>query len=524
MRPQCRFVLLSLLSVGCLESEGRSVSSTITIGTTFDADESYLSPAWDVSAQQLVLLPLASFNESGELIGRLASRWAHSPDWRRWTIYLRSNVYWHDGVPVTAHDIKWSMDATVRDLTAWLDEAVADSGRADALRRSLAARDYTVTVLDDTTYTVEYHGVGRNPIDWWKVYYPKHLGERMDAGEEPECHPWVCPIGNGPYQYVSHVAQTVIQLEANPQYYGEKPRIERVRMRLGASGIQELLAGNVDAITGLDWLSAQRLAEDPRFELYYMMTTWRAVAIVWNHRHPALREPEVRQALTMAINRRELHAVLNLPNDLPIFDAPPTDRDFQRGKFPEPLPYDPNRSRRLLDAAGWRDADGDGIRERSGRRLAFSMIAAPGDQRAAVYLQDQLRRVGVRVEVQPLSAGIRTRLHGGDFDAAITRLFRDVDQQNYGMFRFMGRDGALDYRNAKAHALLNATSETVDPDSLQALFSGLAAVFRADPPVTYLYPTVLTTVAHRRIRGLSSPFRADIWMYMHELWIEEDGS
>ena len=50
MRPVCPSVLLSFLLAGCLESEGRSVSSTITIGTTLDADERYLSPAWDVSA------------------------------------------------------------------------------------------------------------------------------------------------------------------------------------------------------------------------------------------------------------------------------------------------------------------------------------------------------------------------------------------------------------------------------------------------------------------------------------------
>ncbi len=515
-------LLLSCCILACADADSSSTVPTITIGTTFDADEHFLSPAWDVSAQQLVSLPLASFDAHGELVGRLASWWEHSPDWRRWTIYLRSNVFWHDGVPVTAHDIKWSMDATLRDLTARLDKVGADSGSAVALTQAIATRDYKVTVLDDTTYTVEYNSVGRNPIDWWKVYYPKHLGERMDAGEEPECHPWVCPIGNGPYRYVGHVAQTVIQLEANPQYYGEKPRIEQVRIRLGASGVQELLAGNVDAITGLDWLNAQQIAVDPRFELYYMMTMWRAAAIVWNHRHPALQDPRVRIALTMAINRSELHGVLNLPDDLPIFDAPPTDQAFHRGEFAEPLPYNPNRAMRLLDAAGWHKAGEDGIRERSGQRLAFTIIVSSGDQRAAVYLQDQLRRVGVRMEVQPLSSGIRTRLHGGDFDAAITSLFRDVDQRNYGLLRFMGKDGALGYRNTKAHALLNAASDTLDPDSLQVLFGELAEVFREDPPVTYLYPIVWNTVAHRRIRGLSSPFRADIEMYMHELWIEEE--
>ena len=79
----------------------------------------------------------------------------------------------------------------------------------------------------------------------------------------------------------------------------------------------------------------------------------------------------------------------------------------------------------------------------------------------------------------------------------------------------------MDYRNPRAHSLLEAASGTVDPDSIQGLFDELRSVFSNYPPVTYLYPTVWSTVAHRRLRGLSSPHRADVAMYMHELWIEE---
>jgi len=495
---------LSLISAACGRSgDDRSAPSTVTIGTTYDADEWFLSPNWDVPAQHLVFLPLARLNEKGELEGRLATRWEHSPDRRHWTIYLRSDVRWHDGVPVTAHDIKFTMDL---------------SSSREVL---LAARDYTITVLDDTTYTVDYHGPGRDAVDEWRVYYPRHLLQDVDPSKLLEDEFWIHPVGNGPYRYVRHVPKTMIELEANPDYYAGRPMIERVIWKLGTSAVQELLAGNVDAIEWIDRLSVLRLRDDRRFHTYYDVTPGTAYALVWNHRLPKFRDAQVRRALTMAINRRELHRVLNLPDDLPIFEAQPTNRQYRRGEIPEPLPYDPEGARRLLTEAGWRDADGDGVRERAGQAFTFTVIVGgrQTEQQAAVYLQDQLRRVGIRMEIQQLSS-VWVRLQAGDFEAVIERMFRSIDSKRWGMRRYLGSGGMVGYRNREAHALLEAASATADPDSLDAIYAELAVIFQADPPVTYLYPRVATNIVHRRIRGLASPFRANIAEYMHELWIE----
>ena len=67
-----------------------------------------------VAPASLVFLPLVSRNEEGELEGRLARRWEHSPDYRIWTIHLRTDVRWHDGEPVSAHDIKFTLDLRCR--------------------------------------------------------------------------------------------------------------------------------------------------------------------------------------------------------------------------------------------------------------------------------------------------------------------------------------------------------------------------------------------------------------------------
>src|SRR5262245_26470871 len=74
------------------------------------ADETVLGPEMNEPAQFLMFLPLVAWDRRGELEGRLAEHWEHSPDYRTWIIRLRNSVRWHDGVPVTAHDIKFNLD------------------------------------------------------------------------------------------------------------------------------------------------------------------------------------------------------------------------------------------------------------------------------------------------------------------------------------------------------------------------------------------------------------------------------
>jgi ABC-type transport system substrate-binding protein len=155
--------------LGCAGETGRQPGdeSTLTILSLFD--EHVLGLPYDMLDKFLVFLPLATENEAGELEGRLAQSWEHSDDLRAWTIFLRSDIRWHDGVPVTAHDVKFTLDLMKRPDVLWADP--------DA---------FEVRVLDDTSYTITYRkpSIG-NPLDSWTVYYPKHLLEGLEWGTAP---------------------------------------------------------------------------------------------------------------------------------------------------------------------------------------------------------------------------------------------------------------------------------------------------------------------------------------------------
>jgi len=460
-----------------------------------------------------VFLPLVSRNANGELEGRLARSWEHSPDYHTWTIHLRSDVRWQDGAPVTAQDVQFTLELLSQ---ADIGPTGIDPGR------------FAVTVLDDTTYILRLRrGTIGSPLDDWTVYYPKHLLERLDPAKASEWEFWIHPVGDGPYRYVRHVPKTMMEFEADPDYYRGKPTIERVVLRFATkeAALTELLSENVDAVEYFNQADLLKVAADARFQVYHGSrlamgnpggSMGRPLTLVWNLHHPALRDPRVRRALTLALDRRELQQVLNLPSAPPTFDVMFSERQLRRGEVPPPLPHDAAEARRLLAEAGWGDVGEDGIQRRGGKPLRV-VVATPAAGGAAVIIQAQLRRVGVQMDILPIDFMVMLqRQRAKSFDA----LLFEMPVNGWALQRFFGPGSSNGYANPRVALLLQRALDAVDPDDADGAYRELAPILQADLPVTFVAPSVLSTVAHRRLRGLSSPYRTSALEHMDELWLE----
>ncbi len=443
----------------------------------------------------LTFLPLAKVDENGELEGHLARSWEHSADHREYTYHLRTDVRWDDGVPVTAHDVKFTLDL--------LGQVVTEYAGVKA------------TIVDDSTVRIR----AANPYYIDDIsYFPRHLLEGLDPKRFWEWDFWTHPVGDGPYRYVRYVPQTLMEFEANPDYYGARPRIERVILKfVGGAGLTELLAGNVD-IAETDLTQIPRVAKDPRFRIYVQGFPG-GRGIYWKTDHPLFSDPSVRRALTLAINRPELLHLLNLPEELPITDGVFTWRQFRRGEWPEPLPYDPEQAGTLLDGAGWVDRDGDGVREKDGRpfRFSASVSSVQGYAQLAVYVQEFLRQAGVHMEIQSIEAASGwDQLKAGDFEA----LFMVVQSYPEAQQRDFGRGNRTGYQNPEAFAVIDSLLATADPDEEDRLYRRLTEIYRADMPFTRLIPWSSNWFVHRRVRGPSTHFLAMPDYYMEELWVD----
>jgi peptide/nickel transport system substrate-binding protein len=442
-----------------------------------------------------MFIPLADWDEENRPQPRLLERWEHSNDYTEWTFYLRKDVRWHDGKPVTAHDVKFTLEM-ITDPNIMYDYRVFEE----------------ITIIDDFTCRIRSNRPFNALTYSWYGICPKHLLEGLETGRFYGWEFWTRPVGNGPYRYVRHVPKTMVELEANPDYYRGKPKIERVVLKFGKNPLTELLSGNVDAVINLPPLEAVKIAKDSRFNMYHEFNFSTVFAIMWNHQNDLFRNPAVRRALTLAINRRELHGVLDFPDNTPIFDVPITKGHFLRGELPAPLPYDPEQAKRLLDEAGWFEVKKDGVREHNGREFRFSLLVRPEETLGAVYIQDQFRKVGIRMEIVTLDRSVLiARRRSGKFDAVL--FF--IQLTNY-----KGDFGGYD--NPGFERLLEAWSWAPTADEEDIAARKLWPIYRTDVPITILYPSVTLNIVHRRIRGLKSPNRAYPAMFMEHLWIEEE--
>jgi len=162
------------------------------------------------------------------------------------------------------------------------------------------------------------------------------------------------------------------------------------------------------------------------------------------------------------------------------------------------------------------------VRERNGQPAEFTILAAEGGiletREPIVYLQDQLRRVGVRMEIQPLDTrAVRQRYRDRDFDALITS-FR-FDPSDLLEAHWFGDGSPIGYHNPLIVDRLRRIDATADSAEQDALYRELYPIFRRDVPVTFLFPWAETFAAHRRLRGMRpsqpNPIRA-----LEDLWIE----
>lgn len=496
--------LIMLTSIHCGRGDRAQPDGSKFIVGYLGDERIFLHDYWGMEATYLMFLPLAEGKYGyQEPQPALAERWKHSEDYREWTFYLRQDVKWHDGVPVTAHDIKFTTD----------------------LRRKLNRGGGSVEILDDHTFKVTYPEP-KNVFDTHdEVYYPKHLLDGLDPDEFYDWDFWTHPVGNGPYRYVRHVPKTMVEVEANPDYYRGRPKIERVILKFGAETLTELMSGNVDAIGVMSRLDLLAIEKDSRFRSYHLWGN-QASALYWNHKHSLFQSPEIRQALTMAINRLELAKVLNYPEDIPIRDTIATIRQFLQGVYLDPLPNDPDQAREILEKHGWHDTNGDGIRDRGGKEFHFTALVSsslPGAKETSIYVQDQFRMIGVRMEIQTLEYNLLVqRLRAGDFEALFFLIHGLLTQPNFGDAKLFGRESPLGYNNPEMIRLLDAAILEMDPDKLDSIYKKIMPIFIKDMPMTLLLPQVWTSIVHKRIKGLSNQYRVDPVWDMEHLWIEEE--
>jgi peptide/nickel transport system substrate-binding protein len=317
----------------------------------------------------------------------LATAWRFEDD-STLVLTLRNDVYWHDGVRVTADDVVFTIERQ-------RDPATGSPRQGDvAAVTSAVARDsFTVAVTLSRTgiYTV-------NAL-LEVVAVPHHLLAEVAPAELRNAPFGRQPVGNGFYRFGSWTAAQSLVLDVNVDKPDGRAAIDRIVMRFIPdinAGITELLAGQGDLLQRLPPSQRTRIDAAPSAASYGAPRV-RPAWIAWNTRRAPLDDVRVRRALTMGIDRPALARWIGGDAGEPALSPIPT---VLREHTPsvQPIPYDTAGARRLLAEAGWADTNNDGIVDRNGQPLRLEVDYISTDQTrqdVLVAMQAMLRRIGV---------------------------------------------------------------------------------------------------------------------------------
>lgn len=477
--------------------------------------------------QQFVnLMPLVDFDEKLDPRPYLAESWEVDEGLTELTVHLRRDVVWHDGEPTTARDVAFTfLRAT--------DPRTPFPNAANFAHYVSGAEG--VEVVDDHTvrFRMRPHAEYMDP---WRTLaiLPEHLLGDV-APEALREHPYGsrCPVGNGPFVFREHRDQDRWVFTANPAFphaLGGRPYLDTYIYRIvpdQSTLLNELLAGSVDVYVAPRPDQARQIQDADGVRL--VRAPFRDFVFVgWNARRPQLADARVRRALTMATDRQQIVDAL-----LEGFGrvANSTLLPFHWAFDPEQtsaLSYDPDAARALLEEAGWRDRDGDGVRENDdGVRLAISVLYNQGNQvrrRIAEILQVQLRDVGVEATPQVLEWGaLIDRISNPanrDFDGVVLAWVGEFRVDDTGLFHSAWVDGPNAYsgtRNPELDHLLDTLALIAEREAAKPVWQRYERVLAEEQPYTFFYFLDRLMGVRERVRDLHVDPRGE-WVNVRDWW------
>jgi peptide/nickel transport system substrate-binding protein len=530
-----RFVPLILcLFVACDRSNSASgaVGGTVIIATPADADALVPPIVRTTSgrlASELLFDRLADMGPERNTVGdagfmpRLARAWRWSADSLTIAFDLDPRAQWHDGQPVVAADVVAAL------------RAIRDSINGSGLRSDVTELD---SISATSTRTATFHFAGRSSEQFYSatliVPLPAHLlpppGAPLAQSDFARA-----PIGSGPFKFGFWEPQARLELRKVDGHYRRTPLLDRVVLSIApevATGLGKIWAGEADVWEQIPAADLVEVARHPHvrvnstfaFDYAYVAFNFRD-ARNRNQPHALFTDRELRRAIAMAVDRgavvRAIFDTLAFVSHGPFVRA-----QFTADTTLAQLPTNAAMAGALLDSLGWRRG-ADGVRRKGGRRLTFTALI-PGTsrnrERAAVLMQEQLRLVGVDMQIERAENRTFTQKRiDGAFDMVFGGWLTTPSPRGirgtWGSVAHGGGWGALNdgrYENREFDAAVDAGLAALNMTDARAHFRRAYRIILDDAPALFLYEPRTLSLVHRRF--VTPTWRPEAWWRTLEDW------
>ena len=448
----------------------------------------------------LIFSSLTDIDERGEIVPALARDWDVSDDGLVYTFYLRRDVIWHDGEPFTADDVLFTLGAIQHEDYSGPPE-LGEIWRTVEVEK---INDYTVTfTLQAPLATfLDYTTVGM---------LPEHLLAAVPAAELMRDQFNVRPVGTGMFE-VHEVSGDHVVLAANEDYYGSKPLLSKMEFKFYPDFQTVFAAYQQGEVEGISEVLPEDLSK-VRQEEYLNLYTARLSSytlIFLNLDLPIFEDAEVRQALLWGLDRQRIIDQV-LDGQGIVAHSPIMPESWAYNPDIVHYEYDPQQASQLLRDAGWIDTDADGVRDKEGVRLEFTLLTNkdPVRRQLAEEVARQLWDVGVRVVpvVEDSAWVVDEALRPRNFDALLYswgNLPSDPDPYLMWHSTQIGGDGqnyaGLD--NLDIDLLLEQGRQSTEQSERARLYRDFQDLFAKEVPSLLLYYPVYNYAVDDMVKGV----------------------
>lgn len=526
----CTFVLLS----ACESSDmggGASGKEVGTLVVAIPAEPTTLFPPVSDAGQDAPIIHsifdhLAELSPELEITGdggfepRLARSWKWAADSLSIAFLLDSTAQWHDGKRINAEDVRYTFSVYSSDSVVVPD-------------KSLLSNIDSVTVADSLTAVFWFKR--RTPQQFYSAagtmyILPSHLLSSIPMKELASSSFARNPVGTGLFRFGSWEAGQRVEIVADTDNPRGSPGLARVIWSIapdfGAATVR-LFAGEADFfeyvrpgdLAQIARTPSLRLVDERSLQYIFLGFNFRNPADLAQP-HPVFSDSRVRRALSMAVDRAAI--VANAYDTLGIVGLGPAPRALipDTTAFKQ-IPYNPAAARALLDSAGWKDSNDDGVRENNGQRLTFEMLvpsSSAGRRSLAVLLQDQLRSVGAEAIPRQLEVNaFSTRTDNGKFDTYLGGWASSPGLM--GMTQTWGSKGSGNagrYKSVAFDALVDSATSAFSVSANHRLWGQAFQQIVDDAPAIWLVEQRTPVVLHKRF--VIPPLRADGWYMDLDKW------
>jgi peptide/nickel transport system substrate-binding protein len=433
--------------------------------------------------------PIAAVNPDDlSTVPYLAESWEVSDDLKTWTFHLHRNAVWHDGVPITAHDVKFTFDR------------IADP--EEAANAYQATRTWEeVVVVDDHTFEIRLSvpnsilpdvlsSGGFEPL-------PKHVLEGYERLRDAVEFNTRNPVGSGAFKIRRVDAGSEIEVEAFEDFFAGRPYLDTMVFRIVRdvnAAVAQMLAGDLDWM-GITVANIDPIDAHPRLRAFRANGSQNIIMAInmsdYEPWHTMFHDVRVRQAMMYAVDREEIAERIG-------FGLAPVEHGMMPSSLTwipepdiEPYHYDPERAEALLDEAGWlRGADG--VREKDGTRLSFYTLVDRGNatrEQIGLVLQAAWEAIGMEVEyvVTERTGRWIEETRAGTFPTRITTFPIPNADWAHRLFHTNGLNNAQKYSNPEVDAAIDAMMATADREEQGYHLARMQEHIHADPFIMPFY-------------------------------------